>query len=257
MSIKLGRIAVLGVAAVATVVSLSGGAVAAPTAYAPLPLPANSVGPTQIQTAGVWGTDIHDNTIPWSKLGYDLRQHVTASDVTLPDAIKSSTQIKAGAIQESDLNAALQTKVNGQDLHGDVTVIKEFPVTTINKIGGKWFDNKTSVGTFTLPAGGPWVIATSVKFTRTADGVAGSRPMVGLRIGQAAPSTWGDDAGSVGGNDIAPLKNADLFGSDTKIVGPIDNSVVVDVDAHGYNDDQSAAGGGQIEAVVRVTVTHG
>lgn len=112
MSKNLARAAVLGVAAFAAVVSLSGGAVAAPTAYAPLPLPTDSVGPKQIQTAGVWGGDIHDNTIPWSKLGFDLRQHITASDVTLPDAIKSSTQIKAGAVDESDLSTALQTKIN-------------------------------------------------------------------------------------------------------------------------------------------------
>lgn len=259
-----GRFAALAVAGVLATVGLAGGASAAPSATV---VPPNSVNKAAIQTGAVdtWkiqdktigGWDVLDNTLPLSKMGYDFRQAIAAADVSKADAIKSSTQIKAGAIEESDLNAALQTKVNGQDTHGDLVLTKEFATTTIAKLGGKWFDNKTSVGTFELPAGGPWIIATSVKFTRTANGVAGSRPMVGLRIGQAAPSTWGDDAGSVGGNDIAPLKNADLFGDDTKVIGPLDTPKTVDVDAFGYNDDQGSAGGGEIETTVRVTVTHG
>ncbi|MER7249478.1 hypothetical protein [Kribbella sp. NPDC000426] len=107
--IGAARAAVLGVAAVATVVSLSGGAAAAPTAYAPLPLPANSVGATQIQTGAVdsykikdksiGGWDVLDNTLPWSKMGSDFRANInkTISTATVAKSTADSATAKANA----------------------------------------------------------------------------------------------------------------------------------------------------------------
>lgn len=53
-----------------------GTAMSATSSAAAAPLPANSVGPTQIIEGGVWGGDVHDNTLPWKKLGSDLRAEI-------------------------------------------------------------------------------------------------------------------------------------------------------------------------------------
>ncbi|WP_432879886.1 hypothetical protein ACQPYH_34025 [Kribbella sp. CA-245084] len=120
--IGTARAAVLGVAAVATVVSLSGGASAAPTAYAPLPLPANSVGTPQIQTGAVdtfkikdksiGGWDVLDNTLPWSKMGSDFRANInkTINTATVAKTTADSATTKADAA-DSKATEALN-KVN-------------------------------------------------------------------------------------------------------------------------------------------------
>lgn len=74
--------------------------------------PVNSVGTNQLVNSGIWGVDIHDNTIPLVKMGWDFRQAIAAADVSKADSIKSSSQIKAGSIDYSDLNAALKAKVD-------------------------------------------------------------------------------------------------------------------------------------------------
>lgn len=104
------RAGVLGVAALATVVSLSGGASAAPSAYAPLPLPVNSVGTKQLQTGAVdtfkikdksiGGWDVLDNTLPWSKMGSDFRANINKT-IGTANAAKS-----AAATATTKANAA-------------------------------------------------------------------------------------------------------------------------------------------------------
>jgi len=122
-----GRAAVLGVAAIAATVGLTGGASAGPapaprTAAAVVPGP-NTVGTAQLKNQAVtapkiapkaiWGSMVMPNTLPLSVMGYDFRQAIAAADVSKADAIKSSTQIKAGTVDESDLNAALKAKIDG------------------------------------------------------------------------------------------------------------------------------------------------
>jgi len=121
-----GRAAVLGVAAIVATVGLTGGASAssapvARTTAAVVPGP-NTVGTAQLKNQAVtaakigpsamWGSMIHTNTIPLDRMGWDFRQAIKAADVSKADAIKSSTQIKAGTVDESDLNAALKAKIN-------------------------------------------------------------------------------------------------------------------------------------------------
>ena len=121
-----GRAAVLGVAAIVATVGLTGGASAssapaARTTAAVVPGP-NTVGTAQLKNqavtaakigpSAVWGSMIHTNTIPLDRMGWDFRQAIKAADVSKADAIKSSTQIKAGTVDESDLNAALKAKIN-------------------------------------------------------------------------------------------------------------------------------------------------
>ncbi|TCC56974.1 hypothetical protein E0H73_31280 [Kribbella pittospori] len=121
-----GRAAVLGVAAIVATVGLTGGASASPAvpraATAVVPGP-NTVGTAQLKNqavtaakigpSAVWGSMIHTNTIPLDRMGWDFRQAIAAADVSKADAIKSSTQIKAGTIAESDLDAALRAKIDG------------------------------------------------------------------------------------------------------------------------------------------------
>lgn len=94
-----GRLAALAVAGVLATVGLAGGASAQTTAYAPLPLPANSVGPTQIQTGGVWGVDIHDNTIGYYKMGSDFRANVNKTISTATTAASKADAAKKTADQ--------------------------------------------------------------------------------------------------------------------------------------------------------------
>lgn len=72
----------------------------------------NTVGTAQLINSGVWGPDIHDNTIPLSKMGYDFRQAIESANVSKPNSVNSSTQIAPGTIDYSDLNAALQARVD-------------------------------------------------------------------------------------------------------------------------------------------------
>ncbi|MFG1912698.1 hypothetical protein [Kribbella sp. NPDC048928] len=110
----VARAAVLGVAAVATVVSLSGGASAAPSAYAPLPLPANSVGTKQLQVGAVdtfrikdksiGGWDVLDNTLPWSKMGSDFRANINKT-INTASAAKSAADAAAAKAKAADTKA--------------------------------------------------------------------------------------------------------------------------------------------------------
>lgn len=110
----VARAAVLGVAAVATVVSLSGGASAAPSAYAPLPLPANSVGTKQLQIGAVdtfrikdksiGGWDVLDNTLPWSKMGSDFRANINKT-INTASAAKSAADAATTKAKAADTKA--------------------------------------------------------------------------------------------------------------------------------------------------------
>lgn len=110
----IARATVLGVAAIATVVSLSGGASAAPSAYAPLPLPANSVGTKQLQIGAVdtfrikdksiGGWDVLDNTLPWSKMGSDFRANINKT-INTASAAKSAADAATTKAQAADTKA--------------------------------------------------------------------------------------------------------------------------------------------------------
>ncbi|MFG1624443.1 hypothetical protein [Kribbella sp. NPDC049227] len=163
-----GRAAVLGVAAIVATVGLTGGASASP---APAPRAASAVvpGPNTVGTAqlknqavtaakigpsAVWGSMIHTNTIPLDRMGWDFRQAIAAADVSKADAIKSSSQIKAGTVDESDLNAALQAKINGP---GGPSYLKNWGEIFRNTIGNARADlGQSSAGeglNFNVPTG--------------------------------------------------------------------------------------------------------
>ena len=140
---------------------------------------------------------------------------------------------------------------------GTGSVVKTIAPAAITYLGGPYFDPArgfTTLGSFTLPKG-TWLVNTSAKFHRTVAGVAGSRPQVGLRIGQGTASpNWGTEVGTVGGADISPGNGHDLFGSATKVV-TVAEDTTVGVYGFGYNDDTGVAGSGEIEASAEITAT--
>jgi hypothetical protein len=69
----------------------TGGAVAATS------LPINSVGSAQIQDEGVWGGDIHRNTIDESRLGWAFRGKVDGIGKTAEEAKAAAAQAQADA----------------------------------------------------------------------------------------------------------------------------------------------------------------
>ncbi|NIK60865.1 hypothetical protein [Kribbella shirazensis] len=176
-------------------------------------------------------------------LSYPLCARSVAAKQVVDNSIPASKLVPAD-------RAAFLKDGNTPDVYGKAGVTTSFAPKAIEKLGGKYFEGFTTIGQFKLPKG-TWLVNTSVTFNRTVAGAAGSMPQVGLRIGQAAPSTWGTDVGTVGGVAISPAKGHDLFGSSVKVV-TVDAETTVGVYGFGYNHDQSAAGSGEITAAASV-----
>lgn len=265
---RLGKIAVTGVVAVA--VFGGGGAVAATT------IGANSVGSTQIRNGDVWGLDIHNLTIPQSKLGWDFQRRVDAIEKTANDA-KAQDSIpgaKGDKGDKGDTGAA--STVPGPDgakgdkgdkgdkgeagdpatdAKGALLLAKNFDPTVVANCGGSFKTQKTKLGEFTLPAGR--VKLDSYLFgARSVTGDPGTIAQLALRVG-ASSTEFGSDLGTV----LTPLpanKNREVTGS-TFWVGNNAEPVTVEVFGFCYNDDAdgSAKGAGQWSASARIAVTRG
>lgn len=257
--------AVSAVAVTATVVGLSvvtgSGADAqttrSTTATAVVQPGPNTVGTAQLKNqavtaakigpSAVWGSMIHTNTIPLDRMGWDFRQAIAAADVSKADAIKSSSQIKAGTVDESDLNAALQAKLV------KTPAIFNFGAKSIAKIGGPFKANKTLLGDFTLPAG-TWRIDMSYLAVRTVAGAPGTRPQLALRVGASATEN-GAEYGTVMGAEISPAADRELTATGWKYILKNDSPKKVEVFAFGYNDDGSSAGSAELTMSAQVAIT--
>lgn len=260
---RVGKIAVLGAAGFALT---TGGAVAATA------LPLNSVGPDQIQTGGVWGVDIHRNTIPEDKLGWAVRDKINKvgqqgpAGPVGPQGPKGDTGATGatGAQGEAGKDGARgEQGIQGPkgdpgdpatDVKGELGFEFEVPQATITNIGGKFADRATKLYTFTIPADGSWCIQTTAKFTRTVaaeTGAALTRPMLALRV----PAYENKDAGTIMGNDISPALNNDLTGQvmENLVLAKGDK---VDVYGFGYADDRGTSGSGQIVAGASINGFH-
>ncbi|WP_132209935.1 hypothetical protein [Kribbella steppae] len=115
--ISTSRAAVVTLAVAATVVGLSGSANAVQdssnaTAAVVQPGP-NTVGSPQIKDGQVYGWDMANNTIPWLKLGSDLRAEIRAAQTaTVKDGAVTTSKIAPKAVTEDKLSDALQAKIN-------------------------------------------------------------------------------------------------------------------------------------------------
>jgi hypothetical protein len=136
-----------------------------------------------------------------------------------------------------------------KDTNGKVGVTKDFGPVAIAKIGGSFKTNKSLVGEFTLQPG-TWLVNSTAFFARTTAGAAGTRPELALRVG-ATDTVFGEDYGTILGAEISPAKDRELSGSTVKVV-TVKKATKVEVFAFGYNDDASAAGGGEITASASV-----
>jgi hypothetical protein len=249
---RVGKIAVLGAAGFALT---TGGAVAATS------LPINSVGSAQIVNEGVWGGDIHRNTIDETKLGWAVRDKLNQvgqqgpAGPAGPQGPKGDTGATGATGAQGEKGEQGDQGPKGEkgdpgdpatDVYGKLQLEVEVPPATITNIGGKFAERATKLYTFTVPADGSWCIQTTAKFTRTVQAEAGAaltRPMLALR----APAYENKDAGTIMGNDISPALNNDLTGQvmENLVLSKGDK---IDVYGFGYADDRGTSGSGQIVA---------
>lgn len=209
-------------------------AAASTVTYATYPLKPASVGNSQLAK----------NSVGYYNFGSDARAEWQGMQNKIAGAEAKATQALTVA------NAAV-------DLKGTAKQELPYNSVTIEHVGGKFLERYTHAGDFTLPKG-RWNIVAVAKFTRNADAATGDpavRPMVALRVGQDAESNnFGLDLGSIGGNDIAPFKGADLWGNSGGKVVTAEGATPVDVNVFGYNDKRGTEGSGQIDVQVTVYV---
>jgi collagen triple helix repeat protein len=253
------RAATPTVAVVAAVALLTGGSAVAASVLAP-----NTVGSSQIKDAGVWGPDIHDNTIPESKLGWDLRQKIAQGGQQGPAGEQGPKGDTGGQGPKGDAGPKGDTGSAGpkgdqgeagpaaSDVLGKSTLKAVYNDKAIEKVGGKFLENKTPLGTFTLPAG-TWVINSSVQFQRTAASnvTVSVRPQFGIRAFHTEGNPFGLNFGTVM-PEIAPYAGADAFGSDSHRV-ELTEETTFTVSAFGYQDDRGGQDGNTIK-VLNATV---
>jgi len=109
--ISKSRAAVATLAVAAVAISLSGSANARPSAIVQ-PSP-NTVGSPQIKNGQVYGWDMADNTIPWLKLGSNLRAEIRAAqNATIKDGAVTTPKIAPQAVTEDKLSDAVRDKLN-------------------------------------------------------------------------------------------------------------------------------------------------
>lgn len=229
-----GRIAALAVSGVLATVGLAGGASAAQTAVVQ-PSP-NTVGPVQIQTGGVWGVDVHDNTLPWSKFGSDFRTNINKT-------IATSNAAKATADQ------AL-TKANDvrQKLYADAITA---PVVITN-IGGPIATNGTKLSAvdLVLPAG-TYLVQVSGQVDRTTAAATpgkATQPQLSLWFDNNNDGVfqWQTGEGSISPNGTIPDTKDRSVTVNGQTMVTLTASTHLKLIAFGYNADTSAAGGGEL-----------
>jgi hypothetical protein len=175
----------------------------------------------------------------------------TSDPITYPLVANSvaGKQVVNGSLGVVELDAytrgLLEKDDNTPDVFGTGKIVAQVAPTTVVNIGGKFVEKATVLGQFPLPKG-TWLVSTSAAWNRTVAGAAGTRPQIALRY----PN--GGDAGTLTGTDISPTAGRDLTLSGTKVVILTEDTHVT-IWAHGYNDDQSAAGSGELTAAVEVS----
>jgi hypothetical protein len=186
---------------------------------------------------------------------FHIADQTEADLMKTPDKSVWSNSLNNSVVSEQKLHPAVRTKLT----YGAGSVVSISDSVPIVYVGGPFNDparGKTTVGKFDL-APGTWLLTTSAKFTRTeaaAAGEAATRPMVGLRYNVSDTNVWGEDAGSIGGADISPVLNRDLFGSAVQTV-KVTTPVTVFVYGFGYADDQGSAASGKINVQTSTTAT--
>jgi hypothetical protein len=204
--------------------------------------PANSVNSTSVVNESLTGADVKNGSL-------------YQSDVN-PAVVDVFRTPKAGSVWSSTLNNDIVTESKlAPSVRAKLNPVRpafhSFDRTTIEKIGGPFAANATYVGEFEQPAG-TWNVYTSVFFARTVAGATGTRPQIALR----SPANADLNAGTILGTEISPTKDRELSATAVKHI-VLDVPTTIAVYAFGYNDNASAAGGGEIDATVEVSVEPG
>jgi len=161
----------------------------------------------------------------------------------------AKTQVVDHSLDEQEFTSGVVAKLNTDK--GAVKAYK-FEAKTLAKIGGSFKTNKTKLGEFTLPAGS-FKLDLSYFASRTVAGAAGTRPELALRVG-ATETAFGEDYGTILGNEISPAKDREQTGYNFAYVTTT-KTTTVEVFGFGYNDDASSAGSGEIAMAAAVAVT--
>jgi hypothetical protein len=184
---------------------------------------------TRIQTGTVYHDQINDT--------------VESDLMKTPANSVWTASLNKWSVTEEKLHPAVQQKLKfGTVADG---AVYNTPVATIDKIGGSFATNATKLGSFKLTAGS-WNLFFKERFERTVTGAAGTRMQLAIRDGSS-----GEDFGTDMGTEISPLKGRELVQSGVSYV-TVDGDTTLDVYGFGYNDDQSAAGSGEITGKAQV-----
>lgn len=161
----------------------------------------------------------------------------------------AKAQVVDHSLDEQELAPSVVGKLNTDK--GALTTYK-FDAKTLTLIGGSFKTNKTKLGEFTLPAGS-FKLDLSYFAARTVTGAPGTRPELALRVG-ASPTAFGEDYGTILGNEISPTKDREQTGYNFAYVKTT-KATTVEVFGFGYNDDASGAGSAEIDMSAQVAVT--
>jgi hypothetical protein len=206
----------------------------------------------------IWGGHIHDNTIPWSKLGSDIRKQIsTATNTSNAALAKANQPLADGSVHLDTLDANVQRMLtadaNTPDVYGKLVWSVGTDAKNIEHIGGSYSTRATDLTSFNLPADvGTYKIETKVVFDRLDANAAGylapttdTYPQLTVRC----ENEWGeggeDDNGTIMGTPISKAGYVELTSSTFGLVGVSDpdNRRVCHVRAFGYNEDRSSFGG--------------
>ena len=187
-----------------------------------------SIGSMDYGLNTIFGSAIRDNTIPAAKIGADFRNQV-------------ATATAKATAAENKADDALARPDKGTE-----AASKEFAPAVVEKIGGPFAQNATLIGKFTLPKG-TLKIDVDGFWTTLESGPAGTRPQLALRSDEVAVTIFP--------GEVSPLKDRELTGHATR-KAVLTEDTEVSVYAFGYNDDQSANGGGRLAVTVSILATY-
>lgn len=231
------------IATLAAVGLLFGGSALLPASAVQAPAPRSASALSDPNSCG--SPCIIDNSIYQS----DINDGVEAYLRQTPANSVWTSSLNNFVVTQDKLHPAVQAKLNWGSLADGP---QDIPETAIAKIGGPFLDNATLLGSVDLPAG-DWLVNTSAVFTRTTSGATGTRPQMALRYNATQANPFGESAGTLMGVEISPTANRELTESASEYVH-ITEPTQMSIYGFGYNDDQSAAGSGQITAKARITL---
>lgn len=167
------------------------------------------------------------------------------------DGSLDGVEIKDGSLEAKDISPADRAAfLKDTDVNGTSKLVAAYSGVVIEHTGGSWLTRNTKLGSFTLPAG-TYTIDTSAIFRRikvnATDPATVTRPQLALRFNVTSTS-FGSDVGTVMGNDISPILEGDLSGSDVRRV-QLSSDTTIGVYAFGYQDDRGSSDSGNIEVL--------